>query len=211
MADAAEALESGGTAPSTSVPTQIGFWFYVIKDALEINVARTLALIAAHAEIYEGVQREITAMPAPTAQAIDALHFLESCIGEQLRLWTPVPILLRRTVNAFSLPGGVAVGAGEQILIHAGFYHRDVDFFGEAANQFSPQRRAHETLPQVYSFSAGRQSCAGQFVARFLLKATLALLLARYRFELLDPRIDSARVPYQYDHFKLRFRVSPLA
>jgi cytochrome P450 len=210
MADSAEAAERASAAPPTSVPSQIGFWFYVIKDALEINVSRTLALIAAHHDVYEEVQREIAAVPMATlaAQAIDGLHFLESCIGEQLRLWTPVPILLRRTVNAFSLPGDIAVDAGEQILIHAGFYHRDVDFFGEAADKFSPRRRADDTLPRVYSFSAGRQSCAGQFVARFLLKATLALLLARFRFELIDPGIDAASVPYQYDHFKLRFRIS---
>ncbi len=208
MADSAALLASGRCSSLTSAPTQIGFWFYVIKDALEINVARTLALIATHGDVYQRVLGEVDAVQTPDAKAIDGLRYLEGCLREELRLWTPVPILLRRVVHAFKLPGGVAVGDAEKILIHAGFYHRDIEFFGESANEFSPAQAPHDALPRVYSFSGGHQSCAGQFVARFLIKATLALLLKRLRFELLGPGIAGAGVPYLYDHFKIRFRVS---
>ena len=210
MADSAELLKSKDSTPSTCVPTQIGFWFFVLKDALELHVARTLALIAAHPDVYDQVQREVDAMPTTAARSIDGLHFLEACVREQLRLWTPVPFLLRRAVNAFSLPGEVAIDRGQQILIHAGFYHRDVDYFGEAANKFSPSEETQGALPRVYIFSSGRQSCAGQFLARFLLKATLASLLTRFRFELVGPGIETENVQYLYDHFKIRFRVSPV-
>ena len=57
-------------------------------------------------------------MKTPTAEAIDGLANLESCIAEELRLWTPVPILLRRVRKSFSLCDGVDVDAGEQILFH---------------------------------------------------------------------------------------------
>jgi cytochrome P450 len=211
LADSAAMVEGGGSTPVTSVPTQIGFWFFVLKDALEINVARTLALIAAHPESYDRVQREIAAMRSPQAQAINGLNYLEACIREQLRLWTPVPILLRRAVNAFSLLGEVPVAAGEQILIHAGFYHRDPAFFGESVNTFSPAQAMLDTWPPLYSFSAGHQSCAGQFLARFLLKATLASLLARFRFELQGPRVETSKVQHSYDHFKIRMGISPVS
>jgi cytochrome P450 len=210
MADSAELVKSADYTPLTCAPTQIGFWFFVLKDALELHVARTLALIVAHPEVYDQVQREVDAMGTAAAQSIDDLHYLEACVGEGLRLWTPVPILLRRAISAFSLPGEIAIDPGQQILIHAGFYHRDVDFFGEAANKFSPKVETHDALPRVYIFSSGRQSCAGQFLARFLLKATLASLLTRFRFELLGPRIEMGNVQYLYDHFKIRFRVSPV-
>jgi cytochrome P450 len=209
IGDSAELVKSAHATPSTCAPTQIGFWFFVLKDALELHVARTLALIAAHPEVYDQVQREVDGMQTAAAQSIDGLHYLEACIGEQLRLWTPVPILLRRAVSAFSLPGEVTLDPGQQILFHAGFYHRDIDFFGEAANKFSPKVETHDALPRVYIFSSGRQSCAGQFLARFILKATLASLLARFRFEHLGPRVETGNVQYSYDHFKIRFRVSP--
>jgi cytochrome P450 len=209
MADSAALLASHPPTSVTCAPAQIGFWFYVIKDALELNVARTLALIAAHPDVYGRVQREIDAMQTPTAQAIDGLGILEGCIAEELRLWTPVPILLRRVRRKFSLRDGVAVDEGEQILFHAGFYHRDADFFGNDANRFAPRQGPAVASPKVYSFSAGRQSCAGQFVARFLMKATLALLLKSARFELVGPRTDTDNVPYLYDHFKIRLRILP--
>jgi len=209
MADSAALIASKPPESVLSASTQIGFWFYVIKDALELNVARTLALLASHPEIYEWVQREVDAMKTPTAEAIDGLANLESCIAEELRLWTPVPILLRRVRKSFSLCDGVDVDAGEQILFHAGFYHRDPEFFGDVADRFSPKQGPVEAAPRVYFFSAGRQSCAGQFVARFLLKATLALLLKSARFELVGPRPDTDNVPHLYDHFKIRIRIRP--
>lgn len=205
MHDSAELLEDGSAGTSTQVPTQIGFWFFVLKDAVELHVARTLALIAAHPEVQDRVRQEIRNVGTSTAQAIDGLQYLGACIREQLRLWTPVPILLRRAVKSFSLRGEIPIEAGQQIAIHTGFYHRDPGVFGEVADRFSPGS-VTSAFPTVYFFSRDRQSCAGQFLAMFLLKATLAALLVRFRFELIGPAIRSGRIPYLYDHFKVELR-----
>jgi cytochrome P450 len=201
----AKLLEEGSATASTRVPGQIGFWFFVLKDAVELHVARTLALIAAHSEVQDRVRLEIRNAATLTGQAIDGLQYLDACVGEQLRLWTPVPILLRRAVNSFSLRGEIAIESGQQILIHTGFYHRDPRVFGEKAHRFSPGSTGDASQP-VYFFSRFRQSCAGEFLARFLLKTTLAKLLDKFRFELIGPSIGSAEVPYSYDHFKIRLR-----
>jgi cytochrome P450 len=206
MHDSAKLLEQGGATSSTRVPTQIGFWFFVLKDAVELHAARTLALIAAHAEVQDRVREEIRKVPTLTADAIDGLQYLDACLGEQLRLWTPVPILLRRAVKSFSLADEITIDAGQQILMHTGFYHRDSRVFGETANEFSPDRLT-TGFPPVYFFSGGLQSCAGQFLARFVLKATLARLLDRFRFELIGPSIGPGPVPYLYDHFKVKLRL----
>jgi cytochrome P450 family 6 len=190
------------------VPPQIGFWFFVLKDALELHVARTLALIAAHPEVQTRVREEIRDAGALTAQAIDGLRYLEACITEQLRLWTPVPILLRRAVTAFSLRGEIPIEAGRKILIHAGFYHRDPGIFEGRANRFSPDV-ARSGSAAVYFFSAHRQSCAGRTLVTFVLKATLASLLRRFRFELSGPAIEPDRIPYLYDHFSVGLRPLP--
>lgn len=207
MHDGAALLEVGSAGAATCVHTQIGFWFFVLKDALELHVARTLALIAAHPEVQKRVRQEIRAAETLTAQAIHGLRYLEACVGEQLRLWTPVPMLLRRAVRPFSLRDEIAIDAEQQILIHAGFYHRDPRFFGEHADSFSPD--AFGGHPAVYSFSNHRQSCAGKSLVIFLLKAALAPLLERFRFELLGPAVERGRIPYLYDHFKLALRPFP--
>lgn len=205
MHDSAALLEGGRASPLTQVPSQIGFWLFVLKDAVELHVARTLALIAVHPEAQERVRAEIRNASPLTAKAIDGLSFLEACLREQLRLWTPVPMLLRRAVEPFSLPGGIRVEAGQQILIHAGFYHRDARVFGAMADRFSPEA-AEKGMAPVYVFSDGRQSCAGQFLARFVLKATLASMLARSRVELVGPALEPGRIPCSYDHFKTVLR-----
>jgi cytochrome P450 len=205
MHECARALEAGSAASTTRVPSQIGFWLFVLKDAVELHVARTLALIAAHPEVQERVRQELRGASLSSPQAIDALPYLDACLSEQLRLWTPVPILLRRAVKAFSLPGGVTLHPEQQILIHTGFYHRDPSVFGKIADTFSPDPAAHDR-PDVYFFSRHRQSCAGQFLARFVIKAALAALLARFRFELVAPAIEPGRVPHLYDHFGIELR-----
>ncbi len=206
MGDSGAMLELRGATGATQVPFQIGFWLFVLKDALELHVARTLALIAAHPCVAARVRSEIQAAGTLTAGAIDGLAYLEACIREQLRLWTPVPLLLRRAVRSFSLREQIPIEATQQILMHVGFYHRDERVFGASANRFSPDMALGSAFPATYFFSGGRQSCAGRSLALFVLKATLASLLSRLNFELIGPAIDPEFIPYLYDHFSVRLR-----
>jgi cytochrome P450 len=207
MHDSTESLKKGSATDATRVPSQIGFWVFVLKDSLELHVSRTLALIAAHRQVQDRVRLDIRSVRSMTAEAVGGLQYLEACVGEQLRLWTPVPMLLRRAVEGFSLRD-ISIALDQEILIYPGFYHRDPGIFGKDANRFSPDSVGNG-FPRVYYFSQGRQACAGQHLARFLLKAILAALLAKFRFELIGPRIDPAHIPYLYNHFKVKFRVTP--
>ncbi len=58
---AARLQDDGRTTSSTCVPSQVGFWFFVLKDAIELHVARTLALIAIHPDIQDRVRRDVPA------------------------------------------------------------------------------------------------------------------------------------------------------
>lgn len=203
----AELLGSGAATAAAQAPSQAGFWAFVLKDALELHVARTLALISAHPEVQARVRREIRSVPALTAESIDGLRYLDACLREQLRLWTPVPLLLRRANKDFVLRDAIPVKAEQQVLIHAGVYHRDSEAFGDLADRFSPDL-AYERPRPVFFFSRHKRSCAGQFLAMFLIKATLASLLARFEFKLVDPPIDRQRVSHLYNHFKIELQAS---
>lgn len=191
-----------GVSGATQVTRQVGFWLYVLTDALQLHVARTLALIAAHPEAQERARAEVLGAASLDAQAIDGLHFLEACLREGLRLWTPVPLLLRRAEAPFSV-GRIDIEAGDQVLVHAGFYHRDPAVFGAKADKFAPEAGLSATR---YSFSRHRQSCAGESLAVFVLKAALAACLARGRYELVGPGIATGRIPLLFDHFRLVLR-----
>lgn len=196
------------SAATTPVPAQIAFWMFVLKDAVELHVPRTLALIAAHPATQARARDEVRAHAVLTSEAIAGLSYLDACLREQLRLWTPVPLLLRRATADFDLRDGVHVERERQILVHAGFYHRDPQVFGAHADVFAPDA-ALGAFPATYFFSAHRQGCAGRSLVTFVLMATLAALLARFRFELVGPTIDTARIPYLYDHFALSLRAHP--
>jgi cytochrome P450 len=202
-------------------PSQIGFWFFVINDAIGLHVSRTLALIASAPEaVQHRLLQEIQSYPALTARDMGRLHFLEACIKEQLRLWTPVPVLLRVAARDCTFRDGTPVRAGQQMLVHTGFYHRDTEVFGVAADRFDPNSRADtdaanpqsvtNSVPPLYIFSRHRQACAGQFLAMFLLKATLACLLTRVNVALIDQSIAVEQVPTAIDQFKTRFKTAPL-
>ncbi|HVO87851.1 MAG TPA: cytochrome P450 [Casimicrobiaceae bacterium] len=200
LGTAARALVDGSASESTCVTSQIAFWFFVLKDAVELHVPRTLALIAAHPEVQAKVRSEIREAGELTAQAIDRLRYLEACIVEQLRLWTPVPLLLRRAVTR-CIVGSATVEAEQQLLVHAGFYHRDRLVFGRVAHTFAPDEVDAGAMPPLYVFSAHERSCAGQSLVRFVLKSTLASMLARFHFELVRPVIEPGRIPYLVDQF----------
>lgn len=180
---------------------QIGFWFFVLKDAIELHVARTLALIATHPNIQTRIRSALSQPPgSASASTIDA--YLDSCLSEQLRLWTPVPLLLRRADRSFLLREQIPIRAEHQILIHAAFHHRDTQVFGDKTDRFAPDEITSTTAP-LYIFSEHRQSCAGQSLARSLIRSTLAALLAKSRFSLIAPKIEPGRIPHQIDHFHI--------
>jgi len=111
-----------------------------------------------------------------------------------------------RAMRSFTLRDSITVESGRQLLIHAGFRHRDPRIFGANADRFAPDAVVSGGFPDVYVFSAHRQGCAGRSLVTFVLKATLAALLRDSHFELVDPAVEPSRIPYLYDHFRLRLR-----
>ncbi len=205
VGDAARRLPTGAGVSRLGVPSQVGFWFFVLKDAIELHVARTLALLAIHPAEQERACVAACAADLQAPEAIDGQHFLDACLLEQLRLWTPVPLLLRRAEHGFALRETIQLTAERQLLVHAAFHHRDARQFGERADRFRPD--AVEDGPPLLVFSRHRQSCAGETLVRFVLKAVLAALLARARFTLVRPALQASDLPLQIDHFALRLHL----
>lgn len=195
--------------------SQIAFWLFVVKDALELHTVRTLALIASAPDSVRQQLASERGSQALTAPAIGTLGLLEACIKEGLRLWTPVPVLLRVALTNIELPDNVHIEGGQKILMHTGSYHRDPDVFGAAADRFLPEQRmimatqgcrsVTKPTPPLYVFSRHQQSCAGQFLIIFLLKAVLASLLFKTNGVLESRQIATDPVPAAIDHFALRF------
>jgi cytochrome P450 len=212
--------EHEGSRQIADAPSQMAFWLFVIKDAIELHGSRTLALIASSPEaLCHRIRAQVHHGRPITADSIQGATLLEACIKEELRLWTAVPLLLRRAFRDCMLDD-TPIRTGQQILMHVGFYHRDPRVFGAAADQFDPESRSRDdrsdersatnSSPPLYVFSGGRQACAGQFLAMLLLKATLACLLRRVDVTLLAPKLRLDKIPLAIDPFHLRFKLRTL-
>lgn len=201
MDDAAQRLDGAG--PRTQVASQAGFWLFVLKDAVELHIARTLALLAAHPVAQQRARDAARAGTKPAAY--EQPSFVDACLLEQMRLWTAVPLLLRRATRPFDLRGAIRVPECRQLLVHAAFHHRDPRRFSVRADRFMPEAVAGG--PELLVFSRHRQACAGETLVRFVLEAVLAALLVRARFALEQPVLDPERLPLQIDHFKIRLHI----
>jgi cytochrome P450 len=213
-----QAVAQGSTCSGTTelkASSQIAFWLFVMKDAIELHTVRTLALIASAPENVRQRLSDELACTRLNAWGIAQLDFLEACIKEALRLWTPVPNLLRVALADTELSDKVRVERGRQILMHTGSYHRNPEVFGAAADMFLPEQRriaempgccpVNHVNPPLYVFSQHQQSCSGQFLIVFLLKAVLASLLGKTNLLLLGEQIPMDPVPAAIDHFAIRF------
>jgi cytochrome P450 len=100
---------------------------------------------------------------------------LDSAVEEMLRWTTPVVSFLRTATRATVL-SGVAIAAGEPVLLVYASANRDEDVFGPTASSFDVGRHPN---PHV-SFGNGPHFCLGAALARLEARVVLDELLDRF-------------------------------
>ncbi|CAN6198482.1 unnamed protein product [Urochloa humidicola] len=124
-----------------------------------------------------------------TGDALNKLKLMSMVLYETLRLYGAVTLLARRAAADVPDLCGVRVPKGTMLLIPIAMLHRDKEVWGADAGEFNPLRfrdgvgRAAVHPSALLAFSAGPRSCIGQDFAMMEAKATLALILRRFEFE----------------------------
>jgi PHYB activation tagged suppressor 1 len=91
---------------------------------------------------------------------------LNMTLLETLRLYSPVPFLMRKTASDTN-QANIQVEKGTVILIPLAMMHRDKDVWGPDADEFNPMRfqngtsRAAKYANSLLSFSYGPRACSG--------------------------------------------------
>ena len=107
---------------------------------------------------------------------------------ETLRLYGAVTMLARLATADTDLCG-MKVPKGTVLSMPIAMLHRDEEVWGADASKFNPLRfrdgvgRAAAHPNALLGFSIGPRSCIGQDFAMLEAKATLALILRRFAFE----------------------------
>jgi cytochrome P450 len=152
----------------------------------------TWLLLSEHPEVGEKLVAELDTVlggRAPDLADVPNLHFTRQVFDEALRLYPPVPALVRRVVRP-SVLGGYEIPVGSRALISIYNIHRHPQFWEEPSRfepeRFSPEQRASDHGLAYIPFGAGQHKCIGNNLA--LMEGSLLLAMIAQRYELdLEP------------------------
>ena len=121
---------------------------------------------------------------APTAEGIGRLSYLSCAVEEVLRLYPPV-MLSRRALTDDAI-GGYRIPAGAEVLMSPYAMHRNPRYWDDP-ECFQPERHLDSggrNRGLLIPFGTGKRVCMGNQMTRFQMKAAIALIMQRCRFDL---------------------------
>ena len=166
---------------------QVAIFFLAGHETSASALGWALYLLATHPETQERVAAEASAL-RPEFGVMGSLRFTRDVFREALRLYPPVPMLVRETARAEEFRGR-QVGRGAQVVISPWHLHRHERLW-ERPDDFDPDRWAGEVPQGGYlPFSRGPRVCPGAGFAMLEGTVLLAHLVRAFRFEALPERV----------------------
>lgn len=180
---------------------QVAIFFLAGHETSASALGWALYLLATHPEVQERVAAEVGGME-PEFAALSRLRLTRDVFREALRLYPPVPMMVRETVKPEVLRGR-AVKRGAQVVLsswHLGRHERIWD----DPDGFDPDRWGREATKQAardgwLPFSSGPRVCTGAGFAMLEGVVLLAQLVRAFRFEPVE-----GRVPVPVAHLTVR-------
>ncbi|WP_265108118.1 cytochrome P450 [Halosolutus halophilus] len=123
----------------------------------------------------------------PTMADLSDLSYTEQVVKESMRLYPPVPGIVREPVKP-DIIGGYEIPAGATIRMHQWVVHRDPRWYDDPL-AFRPERWTDEMesdLPKLayFPFGAGPRRCIGDRFAMLEARLILATIYQQYHLEL---------------------------
>lgn len=150
-------------------------------------------LLALTPHVAETMRTELATVDASAALTrgdLDRLPMTQAVINETMRLYPPAPFIGREAIAADRL-GEHEIAPGAQVLISPWIVHRHRGLWDEP-DLFRPERFIEtpvDDLPRglFLPFGLGPRICIGKGFAMQEIVTVLAVLLPRFRFQLVEP------------------------
>lgn len=195
--------ETGQCFQPSEMVDQVAIFFLAGHETSASAMAWALYLLASNSDIQDRAAAEAVGLGAtPTFAALSQLDFIRDVVREALRLYPPVPMMVRETRCPETMRGR-AVAPGAQIVLSPWHLHRHERIWRQP-DEFDPGRwqtdegRASARNGFI-AFSAGPRACPGAGFAMAEAVLLLAMLLARFRFSTVD-----GRTPIPVAHLTVR-------
>lgn len=178
---------------------QVAIFFLAGHETSASALGWALYLLATHPEAQERVAAEAEAL-RPEFRVVGSLRFTRDVFREALRLYPPVPMLVRETTRSEKFRGR-KVRRGAQVVISPWHLHRHERLW-ENPDAFDPDRWVGEVPQGGYlPFSRGPRVCPGAGFAMLEGTLMLAHLVRAFRFEAVE-----GKVPVPVAHLTVRAR-----
>jgi cytochrome P450 len=147
-------------------------------------------LLAMHPWAEERLHAELDAVLGDRPLAMNDLPkliYLRQIIDETMRLYPPVPVILRQTV-ADDIVCGRRVPRGSVVVIAPWIIHRHRRLWGDPdrfdPDRFTPENIAARSRYAYMPFSVGPRTCIAAPMAMLQIQIAVAILARRFRFRL---------------------------
>lgn len=171
---------------------QVAIFFLAGHETSASALAWGLYLLAMYPEVQDQVAAEGLALGvAPSFADLSKLRLTRDVFRETLRLYPPVPMMVRQNVKSESFRKQF-IRKGAQIVISPWHLHRHTRFWNNP-DGFDPARWQTEAgkdsaRTAFIPFSSGPRVCTGAGFAMVEGVLLLALLVRAYRFDLIKDR-----------------------
>ncbi len=194
--------ETGHCFDTQEMVDQVAIFFLAGHETSASALAWTLYLMALYPEWQEKLSVEAEALDEPSFGAISKLKLSRDVFREALRLYPPVPMMVREATCTEHFRGR-DVPEGSQIVISPWHLHRQERLW-ERPDDFDPQRWSTENgktcqRKAYIPFSTGPRVCTGAGFAMVEGPLLLSMLLREFRFELVE-----GRTPVPVAHLTVR-------
>ena len=171
---------------------QVAIFFLAGHETSASALSWALYLLATHPEAQDKVAAEAKTLPdSPAFADLSKLKFTRDCFRETLRLYPPVPMMVRENSQTEQMRDR-AVKPGAQIVLSPWHLQRndrfwpDPDAFDPARWQRDANRRSARDA--YLPFSAGPRVCTGAGFAMLEGTLLLALMVRAFKFAALPDR-----------------------
>ncbi|MEW9918800.1 cytochrome P450 [Marimonas sp. MJW-29] len=194
--------ETGERFDTDEMVDQVAIFFLAGHETSASALAWALYLVATHPDWQERLAEEARVLDGPDFAAVAKLKLSRDVFREALRLYPPVPMMVRETCQAEHFRDR-DIGAGSQIVLSPWHLHRHERLW-ENPDAFDPARWQSENgqkcQREAYMpFSAGPRVCTGAGFAMVEGPLLLSRLLRDFRV-IADP----ARTPVPVAHLTVR-------
>jgi cytochrome P450 len=185
--------ETGETFTTAEMVDQVAIFFLAGHETSASALSWALYLLATHPDWQDRVAEEAAGLPeAPDFAALSKLRVTRDVFREALRLYPPVPMMVRETTRPETFRNR-ALRIGSQVVLSPWHLHRHTRLW-EAPDAFDPGRWQSEagkaSARQAYMpFSAGPRVCTGAGFAMAEGTVLLALMVRAFRFAALKDRV----------------------